>query len=418
MRNPIILLPDGVNNLVDNLFSKSGILYIKFARIVKTAYKIDDSKLNKIYSSIVKRVLLFFGIFFLFNIFCLQGFSQIKNRITKVVIDAGHGGRDPGAVGKNSREKDIVLAVALKTGKIIEDKTDMVEVIYTRKTDEFIELHRRAQIANEKGADLFISIHCNSSKSPQAFGAETYVMGLHKTTDNLDVAKTENAAIYYEEDYKLQYEGFDPNTDEDYILLSMFQSATIDQSINFSSKIQFQFSEVVGRNDRGVKQAGFWVLFKTTMPGILIELGFLSNPAEEKYLLSEQGQNDLALGIYQAFKEFKDEFEETNKDLKPVVVIEKKSEPVPQVFYRVQFASYTKQKTLDFKKFRGLPDIKMYEHEGLFKYTAGNDTSMKKVMEIKEEMKNKGFKDTFIVAFLNDKRIPLDEAKQLSESKQ
>jgi N-acetylmuramoyl-L-alanine amidase len=342
-------------------------------------------------------------------------FTQVENKITKVVLDPGHGGKDPGALGKNSREKDIVLAVALKTGKYIEENFDDIEVIYTRKTDEFVELHKRAQIANENGADLFISIHCNSNKSSQPYGSETYVMGLHVTQDNLEVAKTENAAIFYEEDYTTQYEGFDPNSDEDYIVLNMFQSNNIEQSINMSQKVQDQFKERVGRKDRGVKQAGFWVLYKTTMPGILVELGFLSNPTEEKFLMSEEGITYMASAIYRALKEYKDEYEEINKDLKPVVVI--KEEPQPQIFYRVQFASYKKEKTLDFRKFRGLKDLKMYEHAGQYKYTSGNENALEDAVRLKNEMIGMGYKDVFIVAFKNEERITMEEAKLFSELK-
>lgn len=363
----------------------------------------------------MKRLVLIFGIIFLLCLIGLSGFSQIENKITKVVIDAGHGGKDPGASGKHSKEKDIVLTVALKTGKYIEENFEDIEVLYTRKTDVFVELHKRAQIANESGADVFISIHCNSSRSSQPYGAETFVMGLHKTQQNLDVAKTENAAILYEDDYITQYEGFDPNSDEDYIILSMFQSANIDQSINLSSKVQNQFHERVGRKDRGVKQAGFWVLYKTTMPGILIELGFLSNPNEEKFLISEKGQVYLASAIYRAFKEYKKEFEEANKDLKPFVV--KKEEAKPAIYYRVQFASFKKEKSLDFRKFRGLQEIKMYKHDGAYKYTTGNETSLEKAIELKEKLRDKGYKDIFVVAFLNEERISLDEANRLNENK-
>ena len=250
----------------------------------------------------MKRFLLFFGVLVYLVLLASPSFAQLKNKINAVVIDAGHGGKDPGALGSQSREKDIVLKVALKTGKIIQDSMTGINVLYTRKTDEFIELHKRAQIANESGADVFISIHCNSTKSSQAYGVETFVMGLHKSKDNLDVAKTENAAIYYEDNYKQQYEGFDPNTDEDYILLSMFQIANIDQAISIASKVQNQLVTPKKRLDRGVKQAGFWVLYKTTMPGILIELGFLSNPTEEKYLISEKGQDEMAMAIYNAFR--------------------------------------------------------------------------------------------------------------------
>ncbi len=365
----------------------------------------------------MKRLLIFFGILFLHSHYLSNGYAQIENRITKVILDAGHGGKDPGALGKNSREKDIALSVALKTGKYIRDSIEGVQLVYTRKTDEFIELHKRAKIANESGGDVFISIHCNSSKSQQAFGSESYVMGLHKSMDNLEVAKSENAAIYFEEDYKQQYEGFDPNTDEDYILLSMFQSASIDQSISLSSKVQNQFSEKVGRNDRGVKQAGFWVLYKTTMPGILIELGFLSNPKEEKFLMSESGQDSLAMAICLALKEFKSDFEDQNSDLKPVAVILKEKESEPQVYYRVQFASFKKEKSFDFKKFRSIGNIKMYKHDGLYKYTAGNELNIENAKELKSELEKKGFADTFIVAFIGEKRIPLGEAQQLSENK-
>lgn len=365
----------------------------------------------------MKRLLIFFGIFLLHSLYLSDGYAQIENRITKIILDAGHGGKDPGALGKNSREKDIALAVALKTGKYIQDSIEGAQLVYTRKTDVFIELHKRAQIANESGGDVFISIHCNSSKSPQAFGSESFVMGLHKSMDNLEVAKSENAAIYFEEDYKQQYEGFDPNTDEDYILLSMFQSASIDQSISLSSKVQNQFNEKVGRSDRGVKQAGFWVLYKTTMPGILIELGFISNSNEEKYLMSESGQDSLALAICLALKEFKTEFEDNNRDLKPVAIKIKEKEAEPQVYYRVQFASYKKEKDIDFKKFRGIGNIKMYEHEGLYKYTAGNEPTIEKAKEIKKVLEKKGFEDTFIVAFIDEKRIPLGEAQQLTENK-
>ena len=361
----------------------------------------------------MKRLILIFGIVFFTSALTNFSAAQVANKITKIVIDAGHGGKDPGAIGARSKEKDIVLSVALKTGKLIQEGFADVTVVYTRATDEFVELHKRAQIANESGADLFISIHCNSNKSSKPYGAESYVMGLHKSVENLDVAKTENAAIFYEEDYDTQYEGFNPNSDEDYIILNMFQSVNIDQSINLSSKVQTQFKEHIGRKDRGVKQAGFWVLYKTTMPGILVELGFLSNPEEEKYLLSEQNQNHMASAIYKAFEEYKAEYEDLNRDLKPVV--EKKIQPETEpVMYRVQFASYNKEKSVDFKKFRGLEDVKMYQHEGQYKYTTGNDQDFEKAKMLKQKLIDQGYKDVFIVAFLNEERISIEEAKRLS----
>lgn len=340
--------------------------------------------------------------------------AQVDNTINKVVIDAGHGGKDPGALGKKSKEKNIALSVALKTGKLIADGFEDVEVVYTRKTDVFIELHKRAQIANESGANVFISIHCNSNKSSSPYGSETYVMGLHKTQENLDVAKTENAAIYYEENYKDQYEGFDPDSDEGYIVLSMFQSLNINQSIDLAQKVEAALHDSASRKNRGVKQAGFWVLYKTTMPGILIELGFLSNPKEEAFLLSSKGQNELAASIYAAFAKYKRDFEEANKDMKPVV----EKEPLPEIFYRVQFASFRKEKPLDFKKFKGLKDVRMYKHDGMYKYTVGNAKEMDKATALKNEMKVKGYKDVFIVAFHNGGRISKEEVERLMNGKE
>lgn len=362
----------------------------------------------------MKRLSLIFGICFIVAFCYGPAHAQVPNKIRKVMIDAGHGGKDPGALGQSSREKDIVLAVALKTGKLIQDAYQDIKVLYTRKEDVFVELHKRAQIANESGADLFISIHCNSNKSSSPSGAETYVMGLHKSEENLDVAKTENAAIFYEEDYAVQYGGFNPNSDEDYIVLSMFQTANIEQSIDLSQKVQQNLQDRVGRKNRGVKQAGFWVLYKTTMPGILIELGFLSNPQEEKFLLSEQGQDYMAEAIFEAFKQYKTEHEESISDLKPIVV--KEPEPAPRVDYRVQFASYKKEKSLDFRKFRGLDDIRVYEHDGQFKYTTGNFNSLDEAQKLKKELKNNGYDDIFVVAFHNEERISLEEARKLAEN--
>ena len=374
--------------------------------------KNNGSKLHKKYSITVKRHLLFFGIYISIFMLATSLSAQNNSTIRKIVIDAGHGGKDPGAIGSSSKEKDIVLSIALKAGKYIQEHHKDVEVIYTRKTDEFIELHRRAQIANESGADLFISIHCNANKSSKPFGTETYVMGLHKSEDNLDVAKTENAAIFHEDDYAEQYEGFNPNSDEDYIVLSMFQSSSIDQSIDLSQKVQSQFKIKASRKDRGVKQAGFWVLYKTTMPGILIEAGFLSNPTEEKYLKSEDGQIVLALAIYEAFTEFKNEYEEINSALADLSQL---NQPEDKVFYRIQFASYKKEKTLDFRKFRGLEEIKMYEHNGLFKYTTGNKTNLDDAIALKQKLKKQGYSDIFIVAFYQEQRISIDEAKSISK---
>jgi N-acetylmuramoyl-L-alanine amidase len=359
----------------------------------------------------VKRLILFFGIFC--ALVLSDSIASAQMTINTVVIDAGHGGHDPGALGKNSREKDITLAIALKTGNYIKDNLQNVKVIYTRSNDVFVELYRRAKIANDNRADLFISIHCNSNRSTEPSGSETFIMGLHKTQDNLEVAKKENSAIFQEEDYADMYEGFNPNSDEDYVTLSLFQHAFQEQSIDMAMYVQDQFREHVKRTDRGVKQAGFLVLYRTTMPGILIETGFLSNAQEEKFLRSEQGQDYIASAIYRAFKEYKLNFEKTNQ--KSPVTIDKKEPPKPhhEIFFRVQFATFAKPKPPGYKKFKDIKDIREYRQDGLYKYTAGNDTILEDANKLKEELLKKGFKDVFIVPFLNGNRISMDEAQKL-----
>ncbi len=241
-------------------------------------------------------------LFFLHNNLLAQ---NNDNQFDKIVIDAGHGGIDSGALGSVSKEKDIVLSLALKIGVLIEMNLKDVKVIYTREDDRLVPLHERATIANESHADLFISIHCNSNVNSKYFGSETYVMGIHKSDENLNVAKTENAAILMEDDYAETYDGFDPDSDEDYIMLNMFQSSTLDQSIQFSMMLQDKLEHTAGMYNRGVKQAGFVVLYLTTMPGVLIETGFISNPAEEKYLLDQENQDKIAHAVFDAILEYK-----------------------------------------------------------------------------------------------------------------
>ena len=242
------------------------------------------------------------GILFLFILTEFHAFSQEKNFLTKVVIDAGHGGKDPGALGKKTQEKNITLQIALKLGELIKQGCKNVNVYYTRDKDEFIELHQRAGLANRLKADLFISIHCNSNPSHSFRGAETYVMGLHKSEANLAIAKQENAAILMESDYATAYNGFDPNSDESYITFSLYQNAFMEQSMDFATIVQDEMKSRVGLHDRGVRQAGFLVLYKTTMPSVLVETGFLSNQEEEKFLLTSSGQDYIASAIFKAFK--------------------------------------------------------------------------------------------------------------------
>lgn len=348
--------------------------------------------------------------------------------IKTVVIDAGHGGHDGGCQGSYSNEKDVALAISLKLGKYIEENFKDVKVIYTRTTDVFVKLDERAKIANKAQADLFICIHVNSGPTT-AMGTETYVMGLHKTESNLNVAKRENSSILLEDDYETRYENFDPNLPESYIVLNLRQSAFLDQSLNFAAKVQSQFKDRVGRIDRGVKQAGFLVLHQTNMPSVLIETGFLTNKEEEKFLNSAVNQDYMASAIYRAFKEYKQEFDE--KEVKPEqpkpekeqVVKEKISEKEVSstkkdkknkeetgLIFKVQIATSSQKKELIPENFNGIEAVSYYEAGGIYRYTVGNEKSIEAANILQLKLKEKGFTDAFIVAFNNGKRISLSEA--------
>lgn len=368
----------------------------------------------------MKRSVLIFGIvLFLLPAIIVQA-QRHGHSIRKVVIDPGHGGRDPGAVGRKAKEKDIVLAIALKTGRYISENFKDVEVIYTRKTDEFVELFRRAKIANESNADLFISIHCNSSRSSVAYGAETFVMGLHRSQENLEVAKKENAAILFEEDYEVTYGGFDPNSPEAHVVFSLYQNAYLDQSLEFSRLVQDQFRERAKRKDRGVKQAGFLVLYNIAMPGVLIETGFLSNPAEEEFLMSVQGQVYLASAIFRAFRAYKEGVEQAGYVQQLAQVNTPASEPAGEVAktdgkvsFRVQFAASRTEKPLNSPEFKTLPLVRSYFHQGLHKYTSGDQVTLEAALKHRDGMVKRGYKDAFVVAFLDEERIAIDKAVEL-----
>lgn len=254
-------------------------------------------------------------IFILSAILLFSSFEQFddsKFHVKTVIIDAGHGGKDPGTMGGGIKEKDIALKIALELGRIIRENLPDVKVIYTRSTDVFIGLYERADIANNNNANVFISIHCNATKGASAYGTESWVMGTHKNEANLEVAMKENKVISLEDNYLEKYDGFDPNSPEAHIIFSLFQNAYLSQSLNLAAKIEDQFQNRVGRKSRGVKQAGFLVLWKTSMPSVLIETGFLSNPDERSYLNSKTGQVYLASAIFRAFRDFKFELEEAN----------------------------------------------------------------------------------------------------------
>lgn len=234
------------------------------------------------------------------------------SKVDVVVIDAGHGGHDNGTHGRLLKEKDVALNIALKVGNYIEKNIPGVKVIYTRRDDRYLALDERADIANKNKADLFICIHANANPNTKAFGTETFVMGLHKDEGNLAIAQRENSVILMDENYEERYEGFNPTSPESYILFTLIQSAYQESSLKFAQKVEGQFKDRVGRLSRGVKQAGFVVLWRTTMPSVLIETGFLTNSTEEKFLAGDEGQELIASGIYRAFKEYKNEVESIN----------------------------------------------------------------------------------------------------------
>ncbi len=336
-------------------------------------------------------------------------FSQTAGSFKKVIIDAGHGGKDPGAHGKFAKEKDVVLAVALKLGNYIEKYLPEVEVIYTRQTDVFVPLSERAKIANKADANLFISIHANYISNPRISGTETFALGLHRTEENLEVAKKENSVIVLEEDYSTKYEDFDPNSSESYIIFELYQNIYLNQSLEIADLVQDQFEKRVGRRDRGVKQAGFLVLREIAMPGILIELGFLSNSYEEKYLTSNEGQSLLASGIFRAFRDYKSRFEAMN-NMDVEKADENKSDE-SDITYRIQVASSKKKIKQGTSIYRKFDDIYEYIDGKQYKYTIGKANTFheisKQIGSIQEIVK-----DCFIIAFEKGKRISLNEAKE------
>lgn len=334
-----------------------------------------------------------------------------------IVIDAGHGGKDPGAIGRKAQEKSVTLAVALKLGQLITSNMNDVTVIYTRDSDKFVELYQRAALANKSKADLFISIHCNANKNKTLRGAETYIMGLHRSTANLEVAKFENASILLESDYNKEYEGFDPNSDESYIIFSLYQNANLDLSTRLASSIQDQMSERVGLTDRGVRQAGFLVLYKTTMPSVLAEIGYLSNAEEEGFLISAKGQDYIASALFRAIREYR---KELAAETPPAQDTQAKTTPSSagpvkksNVFYSIQIKSSPTQLTTDPASFKGLEGVEMYRHAGVFKYRVGKFQDFDQALILLDEVKQKGFADAFVIAFKGTERIQVSQAKEI-----
>lgn len=369
--------------------------------------------------------------FFLTLISFFPSFSQSNSKF-KVTLDAGHGAHDFGAVYHGHIEKNIALSIALKVGKILEANPN-IEINYTRKNDTFIELVERSSIANRADANIFVSIHCNANKNPAACGSETYVMGLNKNASNLAVAKSENAVITLEKDYKQKYEGFDPNNPSSMIGLTLMQEEYLENSISLASKIQDQFSDI-NRKTRGVKQAPFMVLHKAYMPRVLIETGFISNPEEGAMLDSEEGQQKMAQAIANAVISYKKEYygsnnndiiekpskkmeQEPAKEITAVVKSEQaiqKEQPIQEVsgvIFKVQLAAANKKIETIPSNFKGLKNVTSATDNGqLYKYTYGETSDYETAKKNLEEAKSKGYTSAYLVAFKDGKKISVQEA--------
>ena len=367
-------------------------------------------------------VILFFAIFS----FSYSGFSQSASKF-KVVLDAGHGGKDPGAKYNGHKEKDVTLAVTLKVGKLL-DQNSSIGLIYTRKTDDFVELRERAKIANRANADLFISVHCNANKNSAANGSETYVMGMSRTNMNFEVSKTENSVIFLEDNYKKAYKGFDPNNPGTLIGLKMVQENNLTNSISFAKKIQNNFSKTSGIKSRGIKQEPLWVLDASIMPGVLIEIGFISNSTDISFLESESGQNDIAKAIADAIVSYKNEnFEEgaENFDDKPSQklndnIVKKtenqsvnkglvKKDTLGSIF-KIQFAASKNKLALQPKNFKGIKHVSLVYEDNVYKYFCGETSDYENAKNQLREVKSKGYDSAFLIAYRNGKKISVQEA--------
>lgn len=327
-----------------------------------------------------------------------------------VVLDPGHGGKDPGAIGKFSQEKDLNLSLALEVGKQLKEQFPDLNVVYTRSTDVFIPLQERADIANKNNADLFISIHTNSAEKKEPCGVETFILGTDKMEANLDVAMRENAVMKLEADYKTTYQGFDPNSIDSYIMFELLQNNYMDQSLQFATQVQNHFVGHLNRSDRGVRQAAFWVLLKTACPSILFEMGFISNPAEEKYLNSDSAMVQMAGALVKSFAAYtrrtsftitptKHVQEETPAVETPKQTKETNETTVSEktTYYAVQICAVKSKLEMDDPKLKGQPCEYMQLGEW-YKYYTAADTDRKKVAAAQKELKSL-FPDCWIISF-------------------
>ena len=337
-----------------------------------------------------------------------------------VVLDAGHGGHDPGNRGNGYKEKDISLKVVLAIGAALE-KDDRFKVVYTRKTDKFIELHERGRIANKAEADLFVSVHCNSHHS-QAYGTETFVLGLHANDENFNVAKNENSVILLEDDYQANYDGFDPNSPESIIGLLLIQEEYLDQSLTLASFVQNRFNKTLKRKSRGVKQAGFVVLHQTYMPSVLIELGFLTNIKEGKYLNSKRGQDEMAASIISSIINYKESLDVTYAVPEVETVATDSMHEMTEgqkyddIVFKVQIGAGSNDIELESKNFKGLDKLSKVKFGDLYKYYFGNTSNYNTIKDLKDVAVKKGYTSCFVVAFKNNELIPIAEALKTNSS--
>jgi N-acetylmuramoyl-L-alanine amidase len=372
------------------------------------------------YYKIIVPLLIFFLL-----ILSETGYSQTGSKDKKwiIVLDPGHGGKDPGALGSVMKEKNINLAIALKTGEYLQKYVKNVTVLYTRKTDILPGLKERAEFANKNKADLFISIHCNWAHTAAIKGAETFVMGHSKDEQNLEVAMKENEVILLEDDFSSKYQGFDPKSPESYVIFSLMQNVFQEQSLDLATKIQDQFRDRAGRIDRGVKQDGFWVLYMTSMPSVLVETGFITNPDEEKYLASETGQEYIASAIYRASRDYIYQLDKksnisTEEDQTPEKENDgsgiRPADSGEALSFMVQIASSTEKMEVNPDNFKGLVNVSEIVSGEFYKYATGSFLDYSDALEYRKKVLNI-YPDAFVIAVKANKILPLQEAL---ESKQ
>ena len=383
----------------------------------------------------------------LFSMFVVRLAMADGNRNFTLVIDAGHGGHDAGALGAMSKEKNINLNVALAFGRYVEANCPDVKVVYTRKTDVFVTLHERANIANRNKADLFVSIHTNAlPKGKQARGLETYTLGMNRAEENFDVAKRENAVILYEKDYKQRYEGFDPNSSESYIMFEFLQDKNMAQSVELAKMVQKRTCASADRANKGVRQAGFLVLRETSMPSCLIELGFITTFSEEQYLNTKQGVDALGYGIYQAFVDYRNKFDKSitvpfrigermiEPQQSPQELVKDNTEQMPKQqgdettgkeeqkespadtrqndgapVFKIQFLTATGKIRNGDKRLKGIAEYDYYVDGKTYKYTVGCSENYNEIYRLRKTILDK-FPQAFIIAFKNGERTDVVEA--------